>query len=304
MPQIDTPAKLNLFFEVLGKRDDGFHEVVSVAIPIGLFDTLTFEPTDTPHIQFACVGDRGVPGDASNLVVRAVRLLQERFQVQRGAVITLTKRIPSQAGLGGGSGNAVGAMRLARQCWGLDVSDAELIPFAAELGSDCPLFFYDVPTVCTGRGDLVQPLPASPPLWFVLCKPAEGLSTAQVYAECMPLHDKQFRRPNELIAALTSGDVTAIGKCLFNRLEAPAKRIWPRFDSVREHLSSLGCLAVQMSGSGTAFFGLCADEVHSQEVLRRLVSAESASIGLISAWKLSVWPLSDCPYQTGVRSGS
>jgi len=255
---------------VWGKRSDFFHEIVSVAVPIRLFDTLSFELTSEPVIQFECFGGKEIPRDDTNLVVRATRMLQQRFNVRQGAAITLTKRIPSQAGLGGGSSDAVTAIRLASRLWHLDVSDVELLPLAAEIGSDCPIFFYEVPTISTGRGEQIKPLPAMPTLWFVLLKPPEGLSTANVYAECMPLHDGQFRQPDQLLAALSRGTVPQIGQALFNRLEVPAKKLWHRFDEIKSQLLAAGCLAVQMSGSGTAFFGLCKDEAHAQETLARL----------------------------------
>ena len=264
----ETPAKINLFFEVLGKRYDGFHEIVSVAVPIRLCDALTLVPSKDPQIQFECVGNDTVPTDETNLVVKAVKLIQKRFNVQYGAAITLLKRIPIQAGLGGGSSNAAAALRLACQVWDISVSDSELMPLAAELGSDCPLFFYDVPTISTGRGERVQPLPSIPTLWFVLLKPPEGLSTAKVYAECLP--QRENRMPDDLIAAMSNGNVHEIGRHLFNRLEIPARKIWPRFDAVKSQLLSSGCIAGQMTGSGTAFFGLCEDESHAEEVFRRL----------------------------------
>ena len=267
----ETPAKVNLFFEVLGKRKDNFHEIVSIAFPIRLFDTLTFDATNDSLIKFECNGNcKDVPLDETNLVVRAATLIQQRFNVRQGATIILTKRIPSQAGLGGGSSDAAAALRLACRVWNLDIPDAELLPLAAEMGSDCPIFFYDVPTLSKGRGERIQPLRQVPTLWFVLLKPTEGLSTVKVYAECMPLHDGRFRQPGDLIAALSSGDVPAIGQHLFNRLEVPAQKLWHRFGEVKQKLMTAGCLAVQMSGSGTAFFGLCKDETQAKEVFHRL----------------------------------
>jgi 4-diphosphocytidyl-2-C-methyl-D-erythritol kinase len=267
----ETPAKINLFFEVLGKRSDHFHDIVSIAVPIQLTDTLTFDGTDDPHIHFQCIGGgEGVPLDDTNLVVRAAKLMQQRYNIPHGAAITLTKRIPSQAGLGGGSSDAAATLRLACRTWNLDVPDSELSAISAEIGSDCPLFFYDLPTICTGRGERIQPLFPIVPLWFVLLKPPEGLSTASVYAECMSLHDGQFRQPDNLIAALSKGDVHAIGQNLFNRLEVPAQKLWHRFGGIRNQLLAADCLAVQMCGSGTAFFGLCNNETHANEVLQRL----------------------------------
>jgi 4-diphosphocytidyl-2-C-methyl-D-erythritol kinase len=109
-----------------------------------------------------------------------------------------------------------------------------------------------------------------PTLWLILLKPVEGLATAAVYAECMPLHHGQFRQPNDLITALSSGDALTIGLHLFNRLEVPAQKLWPRFGKVKNRLLAAGCLAAQMSGSGTAFFGLCQGESEAKEVFQRL----------------------------------
>jgi 4-diphosphocytidyl-2-C-methyl-D-erythritol kinase len=266
----EAPAKINLFFEVLGKRNDHFHEIVSIAVPIRLFDTLTFTATDDPQIQFDCIGGKEIPTGDTNSVVRAAQSIQRHFNVRCGATITLTKRIPCQAGLGGGSSDAVAALRLACRAWNLDIPDSELLPIAAEIGSDCPIFLYDTPTLSTGRGEQIQPLSPMPPLWFVLLKPPEGLSTAAVYAECMLLHDGQFRQPDDLIAALSTGNTREIGGHLFNRLETPSQKLWHRFGEVKDQLSAAGCLAVQMSGSGTAFFGLCEDETHAKSVFQRL----------------------------------
>src|SRR5262245_50458973 len=122
----ETPAKINLFFEVLGKRSDHFHEIVSIAVPIRLFDTLSLELSDDPVIHFECFDGKDIPLDDTNLVVRAARILQQRFHVRQGAAIKLTKRIPNQAGLGGGSSDAAATLWLASWAWNLDVSDAEL----------------------------------------------------------------------------------------------------------------------------------------------------------------------------------
>jgi 4-diphosphocytidyl-2-C-methyl-D-erythritol kinase len=270
-----TPAKLNFFFEVHGKRHDGFHEITSVAVPIRLMDRLKLEPTEDGLIDFDCLGGgEDIPSDETNIVVKALQLVKQRFNVKQGASVCLHKRIPSQAGLGGGSSDAAAAIKLARRAWKLDVTDKELIPLAAEIGSDCPIFFYKTPSLSRGRGEIIEPLNVAAtsvlPLWFVILKPAEGLSTAKVYAECMPMHDGNERNPAELITALQDGDAEKIGRCLFNRLEAPARKLWSRFDEIEQRLRRLDCAAVRMSGSGTAFYGLCRDQQHAKNVAAEL----------------------------------
>ncbi|MDR0522425.1 MAG: 4-(cytidine 5'-diphospho)-2-C-methyl-D-erythritol kinase, partial [Planctomycetaceae bacterium] len=252
---------------------DGFHEIVSAAVPIRLFDTLLFESADDPQIRLVCTGGgTDVPADDSNIAVKAAKLLQKKGNVLKGAVIHLMKRIPSQAGFGGGSSDAAAVLRLANRCWNVNLSDSELLPLAAEIGSDCPIFFYKTPTISTGRGERIEPLPAVPPLHLVIVKPEEGLSTAAVYAECMPNHDRQFRSPQKLITALSSGNAEEIGQHLFNRLEESAQKIWQGGSEIKNRLLASGCLAAQMSGSGTAFFGLCRNQKHAEEIQQQFGS--------------------------------
>lgn len=260
-----APAKLNLFFEVLGRRPDGFHEVVSLALPIGLSDTLHLRATTEETIRLRCDGAaEDIPTDSRNLVVRALELLRQETGHPGGAEVRLIKRIPSQAGLGGGSSDAVTALLLARRAWMLSCSDAELSAISARLGSDCPLFFHPRASLGQGRGERTQPLEPVPRLHFVLVKPPEGLSTADVYARCMTLHDGPPRDPAALAEALKTGSLDRIARNLFNRLEAPARALWPRFEEVDRELRRLDCPAVRMSGSGTAFYGLCRNARHAR----------------------------------------
>ena len=162
----EAPAKINLFFEVLGKRSDNFHEIISIAVPIRLFDTLTFTATDDAQIQFKCSGGTDIPLDDTNLVVRAVKLIQERqerktYAHRRGAVITLTKRIPSQAGLGGGSSDAVAAIRLACCGWNLDIPDSELLPIPPKSVATVRYFFTMSRQSAKGAGNKFNHCPPS-----------------------------------------------------------------------------------------------------------------------------------------------
>ncbi|MDR3234287.1 MAG: 4-(cytidine 5'-diphospho)-2-C-methyl-D-erythritol kinase [Planctomycetaceae bacterium] len=269
--QISTPAKVNLFFEVLGKRNDGFHEIVSVALPIRLFDRLRMKTAEDSRITFRCTGNSDdVPADENNIVVKTLQKIQERFSIRCGADVYLQKRIPSQAGLGGGSSDAAAAARTAVRAWNLTVTQEELAAILAEIGSDCPIFLYNMPSISTGRGEIIRPLPAIEPLWFVLWKPAEGLSTADVYRECMPLHNGDFRKPDALVAALAGGNVDAIGRELFNRLEVPARKLWKRFDFIKQRMTEAGCVAVKLCGSGTSFFGLCYNKESADEAAANL----------------------------------
>ncbi len=266
---VHAPAKLNLFFEVYGRRPDGFHDIASVALPVSVYDTLELEVTDGPAIEFACQGgSNDIPVDDTNIVVKALRLFQTRTQTRQGIRCKLHKRIPSQAGLGGGSSDAVAALKGAGKLWQFDLSEEQLNTIvaetAAEIGSDCPLFLRPSASLSRGRGENVVPVPVGAELHFVVYKPPQGLSTAEVYRRVMSLHDGNFRQPEPFLDALADGHLSQIAQFIFNRLEVPAREIWPEFETAKRELSRLDCLAVQMSGSGTAFFGLCENAHHAE----------------------------------------
>ncbi len=261
-----APGKLNLFFEVHGKRSDGFHEITSLACPIDLYDSLTFVPLNDDVLDFDCLGGgTDVPTDDTNIVVRALNLLKRETGSKQGAVVRLSKRIPSQAGLGGGSSDAAAALAVANRAWNLDLATDELSRLAAKIGSDCPIFFQPGASLSRGRGEIIEPIEL-PSLHFVVLKPTEGLSTAAVYAECMKYHDGNLRQPELVLNPLKNGDLDAFGRGLFNRLEVPAAALWAGFEETRRLFDRVDCLAVRMSGSGTAFFGLCRDAEHARTV--------------------------------------
>jgi len=265
-----APAKLNLFFEIHGKRPDGFHEITSLACPIDCYDTLTFEPTEDDVLDFDCSdGGTDVPTDETNIVVRALNLLKQETKTKCGAIVRLTKRIPSQAGLGGGSSDAVAALIVANRSWKLGLTPEELCRLAVTIGSDCPIFFQQGASISRGRGELIEPIEL-PSLHFVIIKPSEGLPTSAVYAECLKHHDGTVRQLESVLKPLKSGDLGEFGRQLFNRLESSAAALWNGYETTKRLFEQVDCLAVQMSGSGTAFFGLCRDDRHAERVTEKL----------------------------------
>jgi 4-diphosphocytidyl-2-C-methyl-D-erythritol kinase len=274
-----APAKVNLFFEVLGKRSDGYHEVETLVYPINLYDTLYFREASTGQIELDCERVTGVwgpggsglgtvPRGTDNLVVRAAELFRRRAGLPYGASLRLVKRIPSAAGLGGGSSDAAATLAAANAAWGVGWSWAQLAQLGAELGSDVPLFFAQGPAVCRGRGEQVEPAKGLGMLHLVLVRPPGGLSTAEVYRACRPAVGIASLPP--LLEALRRGDLAAAGRLLFNRLEAAAETLSPWIRRVRRELSKLDCLGHGMSGSGTCYFGLCRHARDARRAARRL----------------------------------
>jgi 4-diphosphocytidyl-2-C-methyl-D-erythritol kinase len=284
-----TPAKINLFFEILGRRPDRYHEILSLICPISIYDTLELVPTPTGRIELRCRQARGMhraetlPSDDRNLVVRALRLLQSRTGCRRGAEVRLLKRIPSQAGLGGGSSDAACALRLGCAAWDLSVPRETLHQMAGELGSDVPLFLHRAPVVCRGRGERIEPVGRMPLLPLVLVKPAKGLATADVYAAWREHDDGNCRELTPMLDAFRSRDAAAVGRHLFNRLEQVAETLWPEIREIRRAFALQDCLGFQMSGSGTSFYGICRHMRHARRVARRLRAMRLGQVLIASA---------------------
>lgn len=255
-------AKVNLTLAVGEKRPDGYHEVVSVMQRVSLCDTLTAEQT-REGITLTC-SDPALPSGEENLVHRAALLFFRETGIAGGAALTLEKRIPSQAGLGGGSSDAASALLALRKLYAPALSDTELETMAAALGSDVPFFIRGGTQLATGRGEVLSPLPPLTDGWFVIVKPTESFSTPAMY-----------RRLDELPPACTpplpplQGGLPALAAGLFNRFEAaiPAgSAVW----DIKARLAAYGALASLLSGSGSAVFGLFDTETAARAAVEAL----------------------------------
>lgn len=272
-----APAKLNLHLEVLGKRNDGFHEIETLMVPVDLYDTLYFreEEDNEGDISFSCELAQGVrkagsgeietlPEGADNLVVRAVELVRRRANVRHGVRVRLVKRIPIAAGLAGGSSDAAAALLAANQLFRAGFRLAQLRELAASLGSDVPFFLGPGPALATGRGERLTSTGPLPPLHFVVVRPPQGLSTARVFQACRPATAARSAAP--LVQALTRGQLQRAGSLLFNRLQAAARQLSPWVERLEREMMGLDCLGHQMSGSGTSYFGLCRHARHARRI--------------------------------------
>lgn len=257
-----APAKLNLFLEIVGKRADGYHELQTLMIAVDLFDTLELHAAK--GLSLTCEPP-GLPTGADNLVIRAGTVLQAAAgRPDRGAAIRLTKRIPTRAGLGGGSSDAAATLVGLNALGKLALTNEELVAMAASVGSDVAFFLTPPAAWCTGRGEVVSPEPVGRTLDFVVVCPAVGLSTAEVYAHVrVPAVP---RCGDELRAAVRSGNPEAVGRALFNRLEEPAFALAPQVRQARDRLLALGPCGAQMTGSGSAVFAVCRSRAEALRV--------------------------------------
>jgi 4-diphosphocytidyl-2-C-methyl-D-erythritol kinase len=211
-----------------------------------------------------------LPSASDNLVVHALERLRQCAGVTRGAQVSLSKRIPSAAGLGGASSDAAAALMAANQAWGLGWSSDRLAELAAELGSDIPFFLGSGAARCLGRGEKIESLSELPTLHFVVVRPSEGLSTAAVYRACAP--SKTPGSSRGLVEAWRAGDWGRLGRMLHNGLQEPARQLSPEIARLQSVFHRCNVLGHQMSGSGTSYFGLCHHARHARQVAGRLQS--------------------------------
>ncbi len=275
---VRTPAKLNLFLDVLGKRPDGYHELETLMVSIGLYDTLRFQTNDSGRLELSLADASPgltpamralLPLDERNLVLKAAELLRQHTGCRLGASIDLAKSIPLQAGLGGGSSDAAAALVGLNRLWNLGLTSAELHPLAAQLGSDVNFFLDSVLlAMCRGRGEQITAEPMSRPLHFVVVKPPSGLSTRDVFQALRP--DRTPRGSEGIRHALESGNLAHIGTQLHNSLEVPAGNMSPEVASVLTSLAGISSVGRMMTGSGSSCFALCAHRGQAMRAAHQL----------------------------------
>ncbi len=240
-----SPAKLNLFFRVLYRREDRFHEIASLFQTISLGDQLAMEIADQDKLYCS---DPSIPTDSSNLVWKAVNLFRKKTGREFCVSIDLQKKIPIEAGLGGGSSNAATAL------WGLNkllktgFSDEEMQSWSMEIGSDVPFFFSRGVAYCTGRGEKVKNLGLSLKEHLWIAKPRYGLSTPLIYGNCRP-DLLPARDPLEALKQFSEGCFEP-----YNDLEFSAFQVRPDLVEFRKSLLDIGFGGAVMTGSGSSFF--------------------------------------------------
>jgi 4-diphosphocytidyl-2-C-methyl-D-erythritol kinase len=277
---IETPAKINLTLEVLGKRADGYHALRSVVMPVSLSDTLTLTPTAgevsltvtaEPWVDLSLIGP-----PEKNLCVRAVRLLQARYARDSGVKIHIHKRIPIGGGMGGGSANAAGVIRGLNDLWALRLSRGEMMELGAELGSDVPALVHGGAVLMEGRGEFITGLfqglseTTCRGFWLVIANPGISCSTAEVFKNWKASLTPPPSFLNNMLSFVRTGQVTAASDVLYNGLQQGVFERYPLVAQAASQLKAAGCLGVLLSGSGASVFGLVRDETHGQEVCQRL----------------------------------
>lgn len=248
-------AKINIGLDVICKRDDGYHNIESLFIPVPLKDTLEILPTDG-ELEFTSTGIDLACKEESNLVVKAFRLLQKKYELPN-VKIHLHKNIPFGAGLGGGSADAAQVLMMINQMYNLHLTEAQLMTYAAMLGADCAFFIKNTPCIATGIGEVLQPFNIDlTGKYLLLVKPDIAVPTANAYKFIVP------QQPVISIADILYMPIEEWKFHLKNDFEASVFIQYPSLKQLKQELYDMGAIYASMSGSGSTIFGIFDTDPH------------------------------------------
>ncbi len=265
-----APAKLNLGLEILGKRRDGYHDLVTIFVAVRPEDEVALEAADRVALV---VDDPALAGD-DNLALRALLMLADHAEIAPNAAVSLRKRIPAAAGLGGASSDAAAVLLLARDRWQLPIPDADLADLAAALGSDVPFFLRGGCALATGRGEVLSPLPPPRDAWFVIVSPAVDIprKTATLYGTLRPDDFSDGSRVREQSGRIADG--LDLGPVLLgNAFERPLYALRPDLADLPPLMRRLGAPAVALSGAGPTHYAVLDDPDAAAALAARLRDA-------------------------------
>ncbi|MBF0536623.1 MAG: 4-(cytidine 5'-diphospho)-2-C-methyl-D-erythritol kinase [Nitrospirae bacterium] len=266
MLRYSAPAKINWFIHVTGKRDDGYHALLSVMQCVSLYDELTIEPSDTIEI----VTGFDIPTE-DNLVFKAASLLCSYTGCNKGARVHLNKVIPSEAGLGGGSSDCAYTLIALNRLWELGLTTEELNGLGARLGSDVPFFVTGNCAFVSGRGEIVTPIEISATYDILIIKPPFSISTAQAYKKIKGFSNQPDNHIGKLFCdALNKRDINAILPLMRNDIQEAISADYPMIGEIRSYLLQQGAIAAMLSGSGSAVFGVFYTQQDAQNAGKRL----------------------------------
>lgn len=264
---LPSPAKINLFLEVLAKREDGYHEIRSIFQLIDLCDQVALTRKEE-GIAVRVEGE-AAPSGRENLAYQAAELLFEEMGIEGGVEIRIEKRIPIGGGLGGGSSNAAATLWGVNLLFGLRLSPEALMDLGARLGADVPFFFTGGLAFASGRGEALQPLPPLPARWVVVANPGVSISTAWVYRTLsVPLTDEALALTIKNF--LLHGEGEKALSLSFNRLEEVVLPRHPEVARLKGLLASWGAKPALMTGSGSSVFGMVPERRQGERMVGRL----------------------------------
>ena len=258
-------AKLNLTLDILGKRPDGYHEMRMVMQSIDLADVVTVSGSSEPGFQISADLPYLPRGEGNIAYKAASRFFAETGLTPPGLMIQIQKRIPVCAGMAGGSSDGAAVLRVLRRTYTPELPDNRLEEIAALVGSDVPYCVRGGTVLAEGRGECLTDLPALPPCWLVVCKPACSVSTPELFAQVRVKKLRCHPDTAGLLAALEHGDLEGVARRMYNVFEDVLPRKYAQVFEIKSALLELGAMAASMTGSGPTVFGLFRDRTAAEK---------------------------------------
>jgi 4-diphosphocytidyl-2-C-methyl-D-erythritol kinase len=252
-------AKINLGLDVLGRRENGYHDVKMVMQTIYLYDNVTISKTEEPGIQVES-NLFYLPVDENNIAYKAAKKLMDEFQIQEGVRIVLEKHIPVAAGMAGGSSNAAAVLVGMNRLFSLGLSQEELMERGVSLGADVPYCVMRGTVLAEGIGEILTPLPPLPKCYVLIAKPGISVSTKQVYEKLDSKEIEEHPDIDGILDGLEHGDLQKIANSMGNVLEKVTIEDYPIIEDIKRTMKEAGALNAMMSGSGPTVFGLFEDK--------------------------------------------
>ncbi len=293
-------AKINLFLEILDERDNGYHNLRSIVVPISLYDELEITKTSGVIDSFVAEGasvccSMLLKSDSQdNLTTRAAVALKNATGYDGGAHITISKHIPIGGGLGGGSADAAAVLRGLNELWNINLSENELAEVGASVGCDIPALVYNRTVLMEGVGEIITPLNdvsltesnldnefgvgSIESVWMVLINPGFCVSTQDIFSRCNSCLTSELISYKSMLCSLRGGRIEDIAESLFNGLESIVFRKYPQIELIADVLKTAGSMGTLLSGSGASVFGLALNEVHANQIAEKVQSELGASV--------------------------
>lgn len=262
-------AKINISLNITKKRDDGFHEIDSVMLPISMHDSLVISRLKSAPDNYVTIDDFSIGSFTYNLATFSIEKLHSIYHFNDKFRILIHKVIPIQAGLGGGSSNAACTMKAVNSMLKLGATDEELIEISKSLGCDIPFFIKCKPARVQGVGEILNPINVKNNYYVLIVKPEAGCSTKEIYALSDSMELKTCNLDN-IVKALEEGDDELLEANMYNALQEPAIKVVPQIQTIIDELKENGLRIVQVTGSGSAVFALSTDKALLVRILKKL----------------------------------
>ncbi len=283
--KIKAPAKLNIRLKVTGRRPDGYHELVSIMIPIDLFDLLELTVDPGGGIKLACEGTQ-IPTDENNLAFRAAQSFFSRTGIREEVSIKLIKNVPVAAGMGGGSSDAAATLLALNEMWSRPLSLPEMHDLAIGLGADVPFFLEGKPCLARGIGEILEPLDSWPKCWFVIVRPPIEVSTSWVYSNLkFVLTTDEYDNIKQTLSHVP----ISIPQILENDLERVTSATFPIVETIKKSLIQAGAQGALMTGSGPSVFGVFPSLDEALFGKKELVSQNLGAVFMVTTWSGSAF---------------